>query len=127
MRANRAALFLIPFMLMLATSVYETGCAKSATTSHPGAVNAFDSNAYDALNSAQAAIEQAKTQLGSTPAAKGALNKVIASYNATMDAYVAYHKAAVAGGVPDQASLQAELTALITDVAALKTQFGGAK
>lgn len=120
MRRLRAVLFLIPFLLILATSVYETGCAKSATVSHPGAVNAFDSNTYDALRTAQAAIEQARTQVGTNAVLKAAVNKAIASYNAAEDAYVAYHKAAVAGTVPDTATLSQLLATLVGDVQAIK-------
>lgn len=120
MRKTRAVLFVIPFVLMLATSVYETGCAKSATVSHPGAVNQFDSSTYDSLRTAQAAIEQARTQVGTNPTLKTAVNKAIASYNAAEDAYVAYHKAAVLGAVPDTATLSQLLATLVGDIQAIK-------
>lgn len=99
----------------------------ACSTTHPGAPNPFDSKAYDAIHVAQASIEEAKTQFASNPALKDPLNKAIASYNAAMDGYVSYHSAAVNGGRPDQTTLQAQITALTADVAALKDAFSGAK
>lgn len=97
-----------------------TSCSNPATVTHPGAVNAFDSNAYDALITAQAAIEQAK--VGIAPQYKTQLNQVIAGYNAAMHAYQVYHAAAVAGSSPDPAALQAQISQLVASVAALVTQ-----
>ena len=101
------------------------GCASSAT--HPGAANTVDSQIYDSLLSAQAAIEQAKSDFGADPAVKPALNRVIASYNAAMDAYVSYHQLAVSGKQLDPSTLQAQVAALTADIVALQKTFKAKK
>jgi hypothetical protein len=100
------------------------GCVKNATVSHPGAINAFDSNAYDSLVTAQGAIDAAKP-LAVTQAQKDVINKVIAAYNAAKSAYLLYHSQVAAGGNVDTATLQAQLTALVTATANLATQIKG--
>lgn len=98
-------------ILILALLLYS--CAKP-TVIHPGAINSFDSTAYDTLITEQAAIEQAKLSITQFPAAKPTLNKVIDQYNVTYEAYKAYH---ASGG--DQATLQAQINSLVTNVASL--------
>jgi hypothetical protein len=99
------------------------GCASSSTAVHPGAANATDSQIYDTLVSVQASIEQAKIDFGSDPAAKPYLNKLIVGYNGAQDAYKSYHQLAVSGHAPDPATLQAQIAALVQDIAALQAQF----
>lgn len=103
-------------------AVLLTSCASAPV--HPGAVNQTDSQIYDTLVSVQASIEAAKVEFGAEPAAKAPLNRLITSYNAAQDAYKSYHQLAVAGGSPDATTLQAMVTALVTDVAAVRAQFG---
>lgn len=105
--------FIVIAVLLLAA------CAQHAPV-HPGAVNAFDSSAYDALVTIQAAIEQAKVNV--PVAQKPLLNKIIADYNVAHQAYVVYHSAAVAGTADPtaQANLQAQIDALKSAVASLK-------
>lgn len=117
-RRPLAGIVLLALALALAAS-----CASSGTAVHPGAANATDSQLYDSLISVQAAIEQAKVDFGSDPAAKPYLNKLIAGYNAAMDSYKSYHAAAVSGHPPDPATLQAQIAALVQDVAAVQAQF----
>jgi hypothetical protein len=109
----------------LVTMTGLTGCASTAT--HPGAVSTFDSQAYDSLVSIQASIEQAKADFGSDPAAKAPLNRVIAAYNAAQDAYKSYHALAVSGKAPDPTSLQAQISALVADIASIRATFGKQK
>lgn len=121
-RRHLAGLAFLTLVLALAT-----GCASSSTGSprtQPGAANATDSQIYDALVSVQASIEQAKVEFGSDPRAKAPLNRLITGYNAAEDAYKSYHQLAVAGHPPDPATLQAQIAALIQDVAAVQATFG---
>ena len=67
-------------------------CATTSTTpNHPGAINAFDSAAYDTLITVQASINQAKTLVGNYPQFKADLNTAIAAYNTVIAAYKVYH------------------------------------
>lgn len=100
--------------LLLSTILLVTGCGK-ATVPHPGAINAFDSNMYDTLLTAQAAIEAAKAHINDFPAMRSELNTVIAAYNTTMTAYKTYH----AAGTGNSAELGNQITALTASVAGL--------
>ena len=99
------------------------GCAKQPAGTvapiHAGAANSFDSVTYDALVSAQAAIEQAKVGLPASQ--KALLNTVIGYYNTAEAAYELYHKLAAAGTVTPaaQADVQAKVAALQTGVGQL--------
>jgi len=94
------------------------GCAKQATV-RPGAVNTFDSQAFDSLVTAQAAIEQASKEITAFPNLKPELNHVIDGYNSAMVAYKAYHEAALAGKPTDQASLAKLIQGLTSAVASI--------
>jgi hypothetical protein len=66
---------------------------------HPGALNAIDSAAYDVLLTAEAAIEQARTENQTrplSPQAKEALNAVIDSYNVARTGWLMYRGAIAA-------------------------------
>lgn len=106
--------------LCLAVGLCLTGCSPTATANHPGAVNAFDSQTYDVLLTAQAAIEAAKP-LATTASTANALNAAIGVYNAAEAAYVAYHQAATAGTATasQQSALQSQVAALKSATAAL--------
>ena len=95
-------------------------CGPKATTATvPGALNNTDAQIYQSMQTAQAAIEQAKKDIASFPAAKDALNKVIASYNTVEAAYQAYH--ATAGpNTPDPVALKAQVSQLMTDIGSLQ-------
>jgi hypothetical protein len=113
----------ITVILAVALTLSLGGCAKQpgATIApiHAGAANSFDSVTYDALVSAQAAIEQAK--VGIAASKKALLNTVIKSYNVAESAYSVYHAAATAGTATpaQQADLQAKLTTLQAGVTQL--------
>ena len=117
-RPNSFAAVLVMAVLSL------SACMKSATVSHPGAANQFDSNTYDALVSVKASIDAAKP-LATTQGQKDIVNKVIASYVAVEAAYETYHNAAVKGGVPDSTQLAADLATLVKAAAGLATQITG--
>lgn len=104
---------------LAAVAILLCSCGTAAT--HPGSINKTDSQIYDTLISAQAAIEQAKAVVDPTSTAeKLAVNKAIAAYNLAMDSYIAYHKAAAAGVPPDPGDLLAQVQTLVADVAALR-------
>jgi len=101
-RTHRAELAILAVLALLA-AVALASCAGSYQV-HPGAVNVFDSQAYDSLLVAHATIESTKADLAGNvftaslvPAIKKALNDLIAGYNVADAAYQAYHTAAVAG------------------------------
>ena len=107
-----------------------TGCA--AYKIHPGAVNGFDSGAYDSLIVAHATIESTKADLAGnafpasvTPAVKKAVNDLIAAYNIADTAYLDYHAAAAAGTVT-QAQIDAVSNGL-TNVSTALTNLSSAK
>ena len=99
-----------------------TGCGRQAHAVHPGAINAFDSYSYDTLLVAQAAIEQAKTEVAKHLNAKRPLNQAIASFNIAEASYVAYHASA---GTLDTADLQKALRELTVALAQMHAAFGG--
>lgn len=107
-------------LLALCFVLLLSSCAPPAQVQRPGSFNQFDSQTYDTLNVIQAAIEQAKTDLPSFPAAKPILNKVIASYNLTMQSYKTYHAALGSGTLIDRATLEAQLQVLTSDFTALR-------
>lgn len=90
----------------------------------PGALNQFDAASYTSLMGAQAVLNSVKADINNLPAAaKPALNKAIASYNAANDAWQAYH----AGKTNDQAALTAAIAQATGDVTTLLTQLSGGK
>lgn len=98
-----------------------SGCATKGAKSHPNAINAFDSTAYDTLVTAQAAIEAAKADIGAHPEAKDVLNKAIATYNSAEAAYSIYHSL---GDPSQQVELQKQLSDLIASVGGVEKAFG---
>lgn len=115
-------------LALLIPVALESGCAtKAAVASTPGALSPFDLTAYNSLIAVQASIESAKLQLTVTSpqTSKDLLNGIIAAYNIAMNSYKAYHAALAAGGTPDSTVLQAQITAVIGDVAAFVAQIKG--
>lgn len=110
-------------LALCVTPIITTGCATS-TAQHPGSINTFDSQAYDALLTLQAGIEEAKVQFANTPAAKEPLDKVRAAYNTTMNAYKVWHAAASSDPAAQQA-LANQITAVKSSLASLLSTFGG--
>lgn len=109
---------------LVAYTLPSTGCQKNPVVIHQGAANITDSNLYDSLLVIQAAVEEARAQFASVPAAKEKLNQAIASYNLALNAYRSYHAAALAGGVPDATVVQERIAAVTTAVQNLLREFG---
>lgn len=126
-RAAGTGLMVLAFAVI---AVCSNGCA--AKKIHAGALNQADSDIYDTLIVSQAGIEQAKQQISTCQGTttldaycagivlhKDDVNKAITSYNTALDSYTAYH----AGASQDLATLQAEIAAVLKDVAALQSEF----
>ena len=112
------------FAFLFAALVFANACPKNVTAPHPGAVSAFDSQAYDALLVAQEVIIQAKASfaVGGLPAgSKPVLNRAIESYNVARASWLTYRSVAQAGQDPQVAAtkLTAALTELTAAVAAI--------
>jgi predicted lipoprotein len=113
---RKGAVLAVALLLILAA------CATTATApTHPGAINAFDSTAYDTLITVQASLNQAKALITTYPQFKADLNTAIAAYNAAQAAYKTYHAAGAAGSTT---ALQTQLQALVAQVAALLKNLG---
>ena len=109
-------------VLIVAGLVFSGGCAKTVPL-HPGAVNAFDSQAYDVLVTAQASLTQARASVAqSFPQYRAQLNTVIAAYNTVQAAYKLYHTSTA--GAPSQATLQVSMDGLVKQLAALLENLG---
>ena len=83
-----------------------SACAAHYTI-HPGAQNAADSAAYDALLIAQTTIDQARLdfQAGHLPeGAKPALDALIRSYNVARDSWLTYRRAVPSNVLSDLAA-----------------------
>src|SRR5690242_15059843 len=113
-------LALLAIYLALPITLFTASCGPKATTvTVPGSLNNADAQIYQNMQTAQAAIEQAKKDIASFPQAKDTLNKVIASYNTVEAAYQTYH--ATAGpNTPDPVVLKAQVTQLMTDIGTLQ-------
>lgn len=108
--------------VILAMTFSIGGCAiKSGKVNHPNAINTFDSDAYDTLIGAQAAIEEAKANIAAHPEAKDSLNATIKVYNLAEAAEKTYHASQDAASYAD---LQKALPELISAVANLEQLFG---
>lgn len=120
---KRLAVFALSLALL-------AGCAARVT--HPGAVNQFDSNAYDVVLITHGVIEDTKTDLAANafPASiagnvKTALNDLIKAYNVADTSYKAYHNAAVAGN-PTAAQI-ADVQGALQDITTKTTALAAAK
>jgi hypothetical protein len=103
-RLPRVLVLALFSLLLSASASTTTGCAHHSAI-RPGAVNSFDSHAYDSLLSAQAVLEQASKEVQAFPGLKPQLNKAIDAYNEAQRAYKAYHALAVAGKEGDTVQL----------------------
>jgi|SRR5580765_288725 len=97
-----------------------SGCHK---TIHPGAVSIVDSNAYDSLLVAQAALDEGRKIIAEKPeqSYKDAFNKAAAVYNQALADWQLYHS------TKDPAlstKLSGEIADVIRSVADMRTTFG---
>jgi hypothetical protein len=101
---------------------------KPVATLPPGAINQFDATSYRVLSDAQAAINSVKADIAAgkvtpTDEEKKVLNQIIADYNSANDLYQAYHSQATT----DTGGLSRAINQLVSDIAAVSSQFQGGK
>jgi hypothetical protein len=105
--------------LMLA--MMATACSKYVV--HPGAINTFDSQSYDALIiTAKITIDTARDEFSSKTLPdrmKPAFNNLVKAYDTAFPVYRAWHDALAAGQPADQ-----KLQELTTDLAAVANALG---
>ena len=110
----------ITLMLLL---VALAGLASCHHNIHPGAISTVDSNAYDSLLVAQAALDEGRKIIAEKPeqSYKDAFNKAVAVYNQAEADWQLYHS------TKDPAlatKLSGEVTDVIKTVADMRTAFG---
>lgn len=90
---------------------------------HPGAVSVVDSNAYDTLLIAQAALDEGRTTIAANPSPSytTAFNKAVAVYNQAEADWQLYHSTQD----PQLATkLAAEINQVVTTLADMRKAFG---
>ena len=95
------------------------GACTMSVAPRPGAADLFDSQSYDRLLEASAAIEQAKASFaaGKLPAdSKALINAAISSYNVAQAGWHTYHDAHGAMGRDMLAADIAKLTAAVAEI-----------
>lgn len=116
---RKATAILLCIVLALAA------CGGKAYRVHPGAVNTFDSKAYDALLTWYGALEQSKTELAAGRIPGGSrtiINKTGAVYNSARAAWLAYRAAIRAGNATDAATAQQDFNRFQTEILSLVDQ-----
>jgi len=108
---------LLPLILLVSLSI---GCKHNI---HPGAISTVDSNAYDTLLVAQAALDEGRKIIAEKPeqSYKDAFNKAIAVYNQAEADWQLYHS------TKDPAlatKLASEVNQVIVTIADMRTAFG---
>jgi hypothetical protein len=115
-----------PFiLLLLAPIVFSTTACAAHYRIHPGAVNATDSAAYDALLIAEAEISKARMdyQAGQiTSDARNRLDNLIRLYNVARESWLTYRGAVATNNPPDQyfQQLNQNLTDLLNAIRAFE-------
>ena len=108
-RKQQIAFSIIVFLIWLATACASRGI-------HPGAINKADSDLYDTLLVAQAALNQAKVDFasGKIPAsAKDEINVAIRAYNVAQASWKTWRS----GVSKDYTQLEKDIAALTREVA----------
>lgn len=120
--SKRILSLLLSWTLLAGFAVVATsnGCKKNV---HPGAVSIVDSNAYDTLLIAQAAIDEGRRIITehNTAEYRSVFNKAVAVYNQAEADWQLYHS------MKDpalEAKLQAEISDVVKTIAAMRTAFG---
>ena len=109
-------------LLLLLGLGFTVACHKQIVAPHPGALDAFDSQTYDALNVAQGVLDQAKIEFtqGNLPAGtKLIINRTGQLYNVARDAWLEYRAVKQAGA--SQSTLDAVAAKLTAAVAELNS------
>ncbi len=122
-------------LLLLLCLSLTAACHKQIVAPHPGALDAFDSQTYDALNVAQSVLDQAKIEYtqGNLPAgSKLIINRTGYLYNVARDAWLEYRAVKQAGeGKPQLDAIAAKVTAAVRElnntIVDLRKLIGGGK
>lgn len=121
----------LPWGLALLLVVLGLACHKNATP-HPNQINSFDGRTYDTLISAQAALDEAKSQYrnGSLPEdAKQIINGAGAAYEQARTSWQLWRDVILGlkPGDPDgvQSKVEADMQQLATAMASLQRVTGG--
>ena len=102
--------------LLIVWLLVASGCMH---TVRPGAVDSYDSHAFDVIGSAEKSIEVLAKDCPSGPASpcpqskKDAINRIIRAHNAALDISTAYHNAVKAGQAGNREALSKALADLI--------------
>lgn len=113
MKTNRKNRALVAFCLLLCLA------ACPSATLRPGAVDSFDSNAFNALGTWQVSLDALKADCPSGPtspcpqAKKDAINRIGDAYNVTRQGWLTYRNAVKAGQTGDRQAFSDALAKLI--------------
>jgi hypothetical protein len=124
LRSGITSLKIVGLAVVLPLLIVSASACTAHYTVHPGALNATDSAAYDALLIAEATIDQARLDLqaGQLPVeAKPALDALVRSYNIARSAWLTY-RGAIAANVPSQVYFD-QLTNNLSDLTDAIRQF----
>lgn len=120
-------------VVVMLVAMSTVACNKAYVV-HPGAANTFDSQTYDILVTAHAAIEQTKTEIANKSFTGATLRNVTIGLNALIDAYnpadtayKAYHAAATANPPTATQSQVNDLNAKTQSLPALVSNLNAAK
>lgn len=130
MHQRNRSLFAVLIVLFALSNI---GCMKKATP-HPNQINSFDGQVYDTLTTAQATLDEAKSQyaagkLAAVPNAKQIINAGGASYETARTAWMTWRDTVqgTRSGDPAvlQSTLQADMNSLAAAIAKVVTLIGG--
>lgn len=107
-------------LAVILLSLTLSGCG--AKLNHPNAVNQIDDKAYDAILSAQAALDDARPHMGEHPEAKELFNQAAAALNTVEPIYKAYHTSAAKDPAAAE-ELQDALNGLAANIVSLEHAF----
>jgi len=110
------------FTAIVALLALISGCHKNI---HPGAISTVDSNAYDTLLIAQAALDEGRTTIAANPSPTytAAFNKAVAIYNQAEADWQLYHSTKD----PQLATkLTSEVNQVVMTIADMRKAFGKA-
>jgi hypothetical protein len=116
-RTNRLSRNLTIALLVI--TAMAVGCAKNVTP-HPNQINSFDGQTYDALVSAQGALDEAKAQYASGKLPSGAktvINDAGATYESARTTWATWRDITLGVKVGDADAVHAQLVADMAQLA----------
>jgi hypothetical protein len=112
--------------------MFTLGCQKNVVTAHPNQINSFDGQTYDALVTAQAALDEAKTQFaaGKLPTgSKVVINAGGAAYEAARTSWATWRDISLGVKAGDvnaaQVQLNSDMLAMAQAIAKVVALTGG--